>query len=85
MKILSKIVQAISPTPEIEPLVFPSFKEEILRQDWWVPADDLGRIKVVLSEGFLRDSMTNPFERIKNIVAFSFQHAPQGTSPCLER
>ncbi|KAG5916273.1 hypothetical protein E4U61_003824 [Claviceps capensis] len=68
---------AISPTPEIEPLVFPSFKEEILRQDWWVPADDLGRIKVVLSEGFLRDSMTNPFERIKNIVAFSFQHAPQ--------
>ncbi|GAB0136942.1 hypothetical protein EsDP_00005226 [Epichloe bromicola] len=51
--------------------------EELLQQDWWVPADDLGRIKVVLSEGFPRDSVTTPFERMKNIVAFSFQHAPQ--------
>ncbi|KAG6008129.1 hypothetical protein E4U43_000212 [Claviceps pusilla] len=65
-----------SATAELEPLKFPSFREELLRQDWWVPADDLGRIKVVLSEGFPRDSATTPFERIKNIVAFSFQHAP---------
>ncbi|KAG5926474.1 hypothetical protein E4U42_003273 [Claviceps africana] len=68
---------AVSATAELEPLKFPSFREELLRQNWWVPADDLGRIKVVLSEGFPRDSPTNPFERIKNIIAFSFQHAPQ--------
>ncbi|KAG5976923.1 hypothetical protein E4U55_007157 [Claviceps digitariae] len=68
---------AYSATAELEPLKFPSFREELLRQNWWVPADDLGRIKVVLSEGFPRDSETTPFERIKNIVAFSFQHAPQ--------
>lgn len=68
---------AFSATTELEPLKFPGFREELLQQDWWVPADDLGRIKVVLSEGFPRDSVTTPFERIKNIVAFSFQHAPQ--------
>ncbi|KAG6004399.1 hypothetical protein E4U21_001119 [Claviceps maximensis] len=68
---------AFSATAELEPLKFPSFREELLRQNWWVPADDLGRVKVVLSEGFPRDSTTTPFERIKNIIAFSFQHAPQ--------
>ncbi|TWU72842.1 hypothetical protein ED733_002388 [Metarhizium rileyi] len=54
--------------------------EELLQQDYWSPADDLGRIKLVLSEGFPRDSMTTPLERVKNIVAFSFQHAPLGVS-----
>lgn len=36
----------------------------------------MGRIKVIISEGFPRDSLSVPIERVKNIVAFSFQHAP---------
>ncbi|KAK5630112.1 hypothetical protein RRF57_005827 [Xylaria bambusicola] len=49
---------------------------ELLRQSYWSPADEVGRIKIVISEGFPRDSLTVPIERVKNIVAFSFQHAP---------
>lgn len=30
----------------------------------------------MISEGFPRDSQSLPVERVKNIVAFSFQHAP---------
>ncbi|OAA34782.1 hypothetical protein NOR_08294 [Metarhizium rileyi] len=65
-----------SKSGDLEALSFPGFREELLQQDYWSPADDLGRIKLVLSEGFPRDSMTTPLERVKNIVAFSFQHAP---------
>ena len=61
---------------DLEPLKFPLFRQEVLQQDHWSPADDLGRIKVVISEGFPRDSFTMPIERVKNVVAFSFQHAP---------
>lgn len=46
----------------------------------WNAGDDIGRIKIVISEGFPRDSPTMPLERIKNVVAFSFQHAPLGTN-----
>ncbi|KYK56095.1 NADH dehydrogenase -like protein [Drechmeria coniospora] len=61
-------------------LRFPTFRHELLQQRKWNAGDDLGRIKVVLSEGFPRDSLSMPFERVKNIVAFSFQHAPLETS-----
>ncbi|KAB5522836.1 hypothetical protein GE09DRAFT_1229946 [Coniochaeta sp. 2T2.1] len=57
-------------------LKFPAFKKELLHENGWDPSHDTGRIKVVISEGFPRDSPTQPFERVKNIVAFSFQHAP---------
>ncbi|KAK3321922.1 hypothetical protein B0H66DRAFT_183337 [Apodospora peruviana] len=63
-------------TGELEPLRFPHFRNELLYQNHWNPGDDLGRIKVIISEGFPRDSLTVPMERIKNIIAFSFQHAP---------
>lgn len=63
-----------------KPLPFPLFHSEILTQDWWSPEQDLGRIKVVISEGFARGIHDLPFERIKNVVVFSFQHAPQGKS-----
>lgn len=33
---------------------------------------------MVISEGFPRDSITMPIERVKNVVSFSFQHAPLG-------
>ncbi|KAI1329204.1 hypothetical protein F5Y16DRAFT_367005 [Xylariaceae sp. FL0255] len=61
---------------DLEVLKFPSFRSELLRQSYWSPADDTGRIKILISEGFPRDSLTVPIERVKNIVAFSFQHAP---------
>lgn len=63
-------------TGERERLKFPTFCRELLYESHWSPGDDLGRIKVLISEGFPRDSTTMPFERVKNVVAFSFQHAP---------
>ncbi|KAI0837739.1 hypothetical protein F5Y06DRAFT_270126 [Hypoxylon sp. FL0890] len=61
---------------DLETLRFPPFRREVLQQSYWSPADEVGRIKIVISEGFPRDSLTLPIERVKNIVAFSFQHAP---------
>ncbi|KAI1176177.1 hypothetical protein F4777DRAFT_280513 [Nemania sp. FL0916] len=61
---------------DLETLKFPQFRNELLRQSYWNPADELGRIKIVISEGFPRDSLTLPMDRVKNLVAFSFQHAP---------
>ncbi|KAI0022978.1 hypothetical protein F4780DRAFT_121468 [Xylariomycetidae sp. FL0641] len=61
---------------DLEILRFPQFRSELLRQSYWRPADEVGRIKIVISEGFPRDSLSVPIERVKNIVAFSFQHAP---------
>ncbi|KAI1810495.1 hypothetical protein GGS20DRAFT_594327 [Poronia punctata] len=61
---------------DLEVLKFPQFRNELLRQSYWSPADDVGRIKIIISEGFARDSLTVPIERIKNVIAFSFQHAP---------
>ncbi|PTB39371.1 hypothetical protein M441DRAFT_70505 [Trichoderma asperellum CBS 433.97] len=66
----------VSKSGDLEPLRFPSFRQELLRQNHWNPADDFGRIKIVISEGFPRDSLSMPIERVKNVVAFSFQHAP---------
>ncbi|KAK3376803.1 hypothetical protein B0T24DRAFT_229909 [Lasiosphaeria ovina] len=63
-------------TGELERLKFPHFRRELLFQNHWSPGDDLGRIKIIISEGFPRDSLSVPIERVKNIVAFSFQHAP---------
>ncbi|KAK1997035.1 hypothetical protein LX36DRAFT_658015 [Colletotrichum falcatum] len=61
---------------EIDFLRFPAFHSEILQQRLWSPVDDFGRIKVSITESFPRDSATTPFERVKNVVVFSFQHAP---------
>lgn len=61
---------------EFEKLKFPAFHKELLSQSYWNPGDDLGRVKIVIAEGFTRDHLTYPFERVKNIVSFSFQHAP---------
>ncbi|TVY37945.1 hypothetical protein LSUB1_G003160 [Lachnellula subtilissima] len=65
---------------EFEKLKFPTFHKELLSQSYWNAGDDLGRIKLVIAEGFSRDNLTYPFERVKNIVSFSFQHAPLGKS-----
>lgn len=67
-----------SKTGEPDRLRFPAFRRELLSQNHWNPSDDVGRIKVIISEGFPRDSASLPIERVKNIVVFSFQHAPLG-------
>ncbi|SPQ24860.1 48ac7aee-4810-46c8-84d6-f8556c4a085b [Thermothielavioides terrestris] len=63
-------------TGELERLRFPQFRRELLFQSHWNPGDDIGRIKIIVSEGFPRDSLSAPIERVKNVVVFSFQHAP---------
>ncbi|GJN66152.1 hypothetical protein PLICBS_000168 [Purpureocillium lilacinum] len=68
----------VEKTGKLEPLRFPLFRRELLQQSHWSPADDVGRIKLILSEGFPRDSLSLPMERVKNVVMFSFQHAPLG-------
>lgn len=60
-------------------LKFPEFHQAMLSQSWWNAGEALGRVKVVLAEGLARENRHPPFERIKNIVAFSFQHVPLGT------
>ncbi|RFU26323.1 hypothetical protein B7463_g10014, partial [Scytalidium lignicola] len=62
---------------EQEKLSFPSFHREILNQSYWNPGDDLGRIRVVITEGIQNISaLPLKIERVRNIVSFSFQHAP---------
>lgn len=71
--------------PDTE-LAFPAFHPEILQQPRWDPGEQLGRIQVVLTEGVLREAAELQqsgrkiaFDGLRDIIAFSFQHAPQGT------
>ncbi|KAM5475765.1 hypothetical protein McanCB56680_008028 [Microsporum canis] len=57
-------------------LRFPMFHEELLHQAHWDAGDMYGRIRVVIAEGFTRPLRTPPFERVRDIIAFSYQHAP---------
>ncbi|KAF9883115.1 hypothetical protein FE257_004094 [Aspergillus nanangensis] len=57
-------------------LRFPPFHREILDQNHWDAGDAHGRIRVVISEGFARLHRYPPFERVKEIIVFAFQHAP---------
>ncbi|KAI9372031.1 hypothetical protein BJX61DRAFT_553270 [Aspergillus egyptiacus] len=57
-------------------LRFPPFHREILEQRHWDAGDLHGRIRVVIAEGFARPHRTPPFERVREIIAFAFQHAP---------
>jgi hypothetical protein len=57
---------------------FPPFHPEILGQKHWDIGDMKGRIRVVIAEGFSRPNRSPPFERYKDVIAMSFQHAPLG-------
>ncbi|KAH8815144.1 hypothetical protein F5884DRAFT_641437, partial [Xylogone sp. PMI_703] len=60
-----------------ERLKFPGFHQELLNQSYWDAGDDIGRIRVVITEGI--QTLTVPplnIERLRNVVSFSFQHAP---------
>lgn len=77
-------VQDLNKDGEFKRLEFPAFHKELLSQSYWNPGDELGRIKLVISEGFSvekKDPIMS--DRVQNIVAFSFQHAPLGMSQSL--
>ena len=57
-------------------LRFPPFHEEILQHARWDATEVYGRIRVVISEGFARQRRSPPFERVRDLIVFSFQHAP---------
>ena len=58
-------------------LRFPAFHQEMLSQTWVVPTSSMGRIKVIIAEGISHGPPgTMPFEKIRNVVVFSFQHTP---------
>lgn len=61
---------------EHDDLRWPSFRTEMMTQNWWSAGEDVGRIKVIITEGFLPGDINRPFMRLKNLVTFAFQHAP---------
>jgi hypothetical protein len=68
-------------TGEPEPLRFPVFHSEILKQSHWDAGESYGRIKIMIAEGLCRemratDSQPPAFERFREVVGFAFQHAP---------
>ena len=69
-------------TGAIERLRFPPFHSELLDQDWWNAEENLGRIKVVISEGIEKGQVQGKlqFRPLANLVCFSFQPAPIGTN-----
>ncbi|KAF5576681.1 nadh dehydrogenase [Fusarium pseudocircinatum] len=58
-----------------ESLKFPIFQQELLYQRQWSPADNLGRIKLLINQSFSSASSSVMFKG--KAVVFSFQHAPQ--------
>ncbi|KAF0641640.1 hypothetical protein NXS19_009482 [Fusarium pseudograminearum] len=63
---------------------FPVFQQELLCQPHWSAADNLGRIKIVISEGIYHGAQDDAFQRVRDHVVFSFQHAPQAVLEHLE-
>ncbi|MCJ1245849.1 hypothetical protein MMC30_003053 [Trapelia coarctata] len=49
----------------------------MLTQSYWSAGENMGRIKVTITEGYLNAPGVLPFVKVKNLVSFSFQHAPQ--------
>lgn len=57
----------------------------MLTQAWVLPGQSMGRIKVVIAEGVSHGPPgTTPFEKARNLVAFSFQHTPLREPSILE-
>ena len=62
-------------------LLFPQFHRSITQQPHWEPSDLIGRIKLVITEGVIREidvveTATAGIDRLRDIASFSFQHAP---------
>ncbi|KAL9116034.1 MAG: hypothetical protein Q9227_000402 [Pyrenula ochraceoflavens] len=53
------------------PLKFPPFHQAILHQRHWDAAELLGRVRVVIAEGFARSRRSShPFERFRDVIAW---------------
>ena len=48
----------------------------MLSQVWADAAQNLGRVKIIIAEGIRHSQGSSGFQRMKNLVTFSFQHAP---------
>lgn len=59
-----------------EQLRFPLFHSELLTQIWANPAQSMGTVRIVITEGIRQGQSSGKFMRLRNIVTFSFQHAP---------
>lgn len=70
-----------SDTTHPKPLRFPVFHSEILDQTHWEAGETHGRIRVVIAEGVigqaLNDANGKAFDRLRDVITFSFQHAPR--------
>lgn len=66
---------------ETTQLAFPDFHPEVLQQAHWEASEQLGRIRVVLGEGVMKETRPGhaqkfTFDRLRDVVVFAFQHAP---------
>ncbi|KAK2072613.1 hypothetical protein P8C59_006955 [Phyllachora maydis] len=68
-----------TPSGQFLPLGFPVSRPDLLSLPYWNAADDVGRIKIIISEGIPGIMGTQSFHRTKNIVAFSYQHLDMQT------
>ena len=57
-------------------LKFPPFHAAMLKEVWADASQNMGRIKIIISEGIYDGQPAPSYQRLRNIVAFSFQHAP---------
>ena len=62
-------------------LRFPPFHSEMLTQVWADATQNLGRVKIIIAEGIRNGQGNYGFQRLKNVVMFSFQHAPLREPP----
>lgn len=60
-------------------LRWPAFQTEQLARTYWSAGENMGRIKVTIAEGYAKDGEHSRFVRTRNVVTFSFQHAPLST------
>lgn len=67
-----------------EKLGFPTFHAEMLTQIWTDAAQSKGTIRIVIGEGIRQGQGTAAFSRLRNVVTFSFQHAPLREQACSE-
>jgi len=62
-----------------KPLVFPRFHRTVLSRRDWDIADDLGRIKVLIMEGYhIPNDLETRFQPVRTVACFSFHAAPMG-------
>ena len=75
-QVLADMMSADEDAAPAKQLHFPAFHSEVLTQIWANPAQHMGTIKVAIAEGICQGGETAGFVKLRNLVTFSFQHAP---------